>query len=134
MALRLPRPLWEQMRQHVAALAPQEACGLLAGEGEQVLAAYPVRNELASQTHFRMDPAEQWAAFQAMEAQGWDLLAIYHSHPTGPARPSRQDALGAAYPGAAHFIWTPVEGDWDCRAFGLENNRVVVLEFNLQDE
>ncbi|MBX3049241.1 MAG: M67 family metallopeptidase [Anaerolineales bacterium] len=134
MALRLPRRLWQQMRRHVAAVSPQEACGLLAGRDGQAQAVYAVRNELVSPTHFRMDAAEQWAAFQAMEAEGLELLAIYHSHPNGPAGPSQQDILNAGYPGVAHLIWSPVGDEWACRAFLLDTGAKIELELQLQDE
>ncbi len=134
MGLGLPLRIWRQMRRHVAADSPQEACGLLAGRDGQVQAVYAVRNELASPTHFRMDAAEQWAAFQAIETQQLELLAIYHSHPSGPAGPSQQDILNAGYPGVAYLIWSPVEGQWACRAFLLDNGAKIELELQLQDQ
>ncbi|MCW5878704.1 MAG: M67 family metallopeptidase [Anaerolineales bacterium] len=134
MVLRLSRRLWQRMCLHVAAESPQEACGLLAGRDGQPQAVYAVRNELASPTHFRMDATEQWAAFQAMEAKGLELLAIYHSHPNGPAGPSQQDILNANYPGVAHLIWSLVGEEWVCRAFLLDSGAEIELELQLQGE
>jgi proteasome lid subunit RPN8/RPN11 len=51
-----------------------------------------------------MDPKQQLAAMIDMEEQGWDLIAIYHSHPNGPQVPSATDIDKAYYPEAAHLI------------------------------
>lgn len=134
MNLWLPRPLWCEMEAHVAGLAPQEACGLLAGRGSQAQAVYPVRNELASPTHFRMDAAQQWVAFQRIQAAGQALLAIYHSHPAGPDHPSQQDLQQAGYPGVTQLIWSPQAGLWGCAAFCFEQGAIKPVELTLQDE
>ena len=40
----------------------------------------------------------------AMEAEGLELIAIYHSHPDGPARPSATDVANAYYPDTVQLI------------------------------
>lgn len=40
----------------------------------------------------------------AIENDGLELLAIYHSHPAGPARPSPSDVAQAYYPEQAQLI------------------------------
>lgn len=119
-ALSIARAHWAQMRAHVAAAAPQEACGLLAGANGGSQQVFEITNELASPTHFSMAPREQLAALLEIERRGWELLAIYHSHPAGPPRPSRMDVAEARYPGVAHLIWSPDAGEWGCRAFLLD--------------
>jgi len=44
-----------------------------------------------------MDPRDQIAAIRSIEAQGWDIIGIYHSHPSGPATPSPTDIANASY-------------------------------------
>ncbi len=51
-----------------------------------------------------MDPAEVLAAFRDIEAHGWRLGAIVHSHPTTPATPSATDLQEAHYPEALLVI------------------------------
>jgi proteasome lid subunit RPN8/RPN11 len=71
---------------------------------EMVTAVYPVGNILQSPTAYEMDPRQQVEAMLALEAAGWQLLAIYHSHPQGPELPSATDIALALYPGVAHII------------------------------
>lgn len=121
--LRLSQQHWEQMRQHVAQQAPKEACGLVAGENQRSQAVLPIRNALDSPVRFRMDPVEQLHAFDYLDSQNWDLLAIYHSHPAGPDHPSETDLAEAAYPQAVNLIWFRVQGKWACRAFLIREAR-----------
>ncbi|MBK8430028.1 MAG: M67 family metallopeptidase [Chloroflexi bacterium] len=85
--LQLTAVQWDTIWAHLRAVAPQEGCGLLAGVGGRVTAVYPIPNKLASPVAFEMEPAAQVEAMLAMERQGWELLAIYHSHPTSPRLP-----------------------------------------------
>jgi proteasome lid subunit RPN8/RPN11 len=107
------------MCEHVEAEIPFEACGLIGGTGIQAIKVMSISNILKSPVRFRMHPQEQIEAFTAFEAQGLELLAIYHSHPTGPAQPSPTDLAEAYYPEALTLIWSHLSGDWTYRAFRL---------------
>ncbi|UYN89712.1 MAG: M67 family metallopeptidase [Anaerolineales bacterium] len=137
--LRIAPEHMRQMAAHVAASSPLEACGLVAaglvaaslgGAGDESSAhVFLIQNELASSTHYSMQPRQQLDAFMEMERQGWELLAIFHSHPSGPPAPSQTDIAEARYPGVAHLIWAPdAQGEWRCRAFLLDEGQVVELE------
>jgi proteasome lid subunit RPN8/RPN11 len=104
MELRIPRRIYEQMISHLQAVYPLEGCGLLAGENGEATAIYPVENILQSATEYEMDPRQQLEAMLAMEAEGKQLLAIYHSHPSGPQRPSQTDIERSLYPETAYII------------------------------
>jgi [CysO sulfur-carrier protein]-S-L-cysteine hydrolase len=104
--------------------SPEEACGLIAGKDGRAEKVILVSNELKSPVRFRMDPQEQWLAFKSMEEAELDLIGIYHSHPSGPAGPSSIDVAEAAYPGITHLIWFPDQGEWDYRAFLIEEGLV----------
>lgn len=108
---------WSQMLAHVAESASMEACGLVAGIDQESSHIYEISNELKSPIRYRMSPKEQLTAFLDMEKNEWDLLAIYHSHPQGPAYPSRVDLSEAAYPGIIQLIWSQAKGKWECKAF-----------------
>jgi proteasome lid subunit RPN8/RPN11 len=110
---------WEVMLEHVRACLPEEACGLLAGDGEQVLKVLPIRNIEQSPIRFRMDPQEQVDALFWIEEQGLSLMGIFHSHPSGPHQPSETDLLEAAYPEVAYLVWSRMRAEWNCRAFIL---------------
>lgn len=127
--LRLAAAHLTQMAAHAAAEAPNEACGLVAGAQGASVHVFQIPNELASPTHYSLAPAEQLHAFMQIERRGWDLLAIYHSHPNGPPTPSLTDLAEARYPGLMHIIWAPdAQGAWGCRAFLLDGGNVVEVE------
>jgi proteasome lid subunit RPN8/RPN11 len=100
----IPQALYTTMLEHVQAAYPLEACGLLGGEDGRALRLYPVDNILQSPTHYEMHPLQQVQAMLDIEAQGMALLAVYHSHPHGPARPSPTDIALAYYPEALQLI------------------------------
>jgi proteasome lid subunit RPN8/RPN11 len=83
---------------------PNEACGVLGGLAGRVLQVYPATNALQSPVEYLMEAQEQIKAFLDIEAHGWDLIGIYHSHPAGPPRPSQTDVARAYYPEAAYVI------------------------------
>lgn len=121
-----------EMRAHVEACLPLEACGLLAGSDGVVTEVIPVTNEARSPVRFRMRPVEQLAAFERIAAEGRELLAVFHSHPAGPARPSQTDVAEAAYE-AVHIIWSPGAATWEARAFWIEGGRVSAVELYVAD-
>jgi proteasome lid subunit RPN8/RPN11 len=88
---------------------------------------YPVQNELSSPVRFRMHPQQQVDALLEIEARGWDLLAIYHSHPSGPPAPSPTDIAESAYPEAVNLIWSISEDGWECRAFQIYPDKIIEI-------
>ncbi len=125
---------WDRMRDHVDRCSPEEACGLLAGKGDEVSHVLPISNQDHSATRFRMDPVEQLQAFNWIEAGGLDLLGIYHSHPAGPDAaspgnpvPSATDIADAAYP-VVYLIWSRPDAQWQVRAFLIQEDRSLEVE------
>jgi proteasome lid subunit RPN8/RPN11 len=111
---------WQEMLEHVDRHAPLEACGLLAGKNDEVEKVIPVRNQAQSTVRFVMEPYEQLEAFNWMDANGLDLLGIFHSHPTGAETASVTDIKEAAYE-VVHIIWSQNHGRWQARGFWIEN-------------
>ncbi len=93
----------EQMIQHATAAYPREGCGLLVGRGpaERFI---PMKNISSSPAEFEMEPAELISVLRNLRGTGEQLIGIYHSHPHGPAEPSRKDIERAYYPEAAQLI------------------------------
>ena len=121
--LAIPRPAWRAMLHEVQARLPDEACGVLLGRGGQVLEALAVTNALHSPQRYRMDEREQLALFLRLEAEALDLLAIYHSHPDGPPTPSATDTAEAYYPETVYLVWSPLENNWGCRGFVMQDGQ-----------
>jgi proteasome lid subunit RPN8/RPN11 len=99
MMLTMERPFFNQMLDQLQACYPLEGCGLLAGDEKgRVTAVYPIENIRQSPTAYEMEPHQQIQAMLDLESAGWQLLAIYHSHPQGPERPSPTDIDLTYYP------------------------------------
>jgi proteasome lid subunit RPN8/RPN11 len=81
----------DEMVAHAQGDLPNECCGILAGQDGQVLQLYRMTNVEASPFRFSMDPGELVKVDQDAGDQGWDLLAIYHSHTRSEAYPSDTD-------------------------------------------
>ena len=115
--IRLTEEQWEAMRVVVARAAPEEACGVLAGEQGRVRKVFPLENILHSPARFETDPADLLRVFHRLLEEGLELTAVYHSHPTGPPHPSTADRRESNYPNSAQLIWYPTAAGWDCSAF-----------------
>ena len=103
-ALELPRDIYERMIAQAREGSPLEVCGVLGGKGCVVSAIYPMTNTDAGGEHFMMDPREQFATVKELRFRGLEMLAVYHSHPATPARPSGEDIRLALTPGISHVI------------------------------
>lgn len=88
--------------EHARSLAPEECCGLLLGDGHGVALAWPARNELASQTRYRVDPRDYLAASRYGRKHGFEVVGAYHSHPRTVALPSETDLAESA---GEHFVY-----------------------------
>jgi proteasome lid subunit RPN8/RPN11 len=108
---------WTLMELEVSQKAPEEACGIVAGEGNRVKLVIPVTNALHSTSRFRMEPKEELDAFYQAEMNGLDILAIYHSHPNGPPRPSEIDIRELTFPGIVYLIWYRISREWRCSGY-----------------
>jgi len=117
------------MLAHLLGCLPEEGCGILGGRAYRAELVLPVTNTLHSPVRFRMLPEELWNAFRQIEDRGYELVAIFHSHPAGPANPSETDVSEFAYPGVVSIIWSPQAGIWQPRAFHLDDGKIV--EVNL---
>jgi predicted GIY-YIG superfamily endonuclease/proteasome lid subunit RPN8/RPN11 len=101
------------LQDHATRAAPQEACGILLGQGNRIERAQPARNvHPAPRTHFEIDPQALIDAHRAARAGGPQVLGYYHSHPSGPAEPSDTDRAMAAGDGSVWAI--AAAGDVRC--------------------
>jgi [CysO sulfur-carrier protein]-S-L-cysteine hydrolase len=107
---------------HLTSVWPEEGCGvLLAGDhGVRVVplpnaqAAHRARDPAAfprdAQAAFVFEPRTWLGLLREAESSGERVLAVFHSHPDGPARFSAEDRRQAApggiplLPGVAHLV------------------------------
>ncbi len=123
--IHVPGAVRSALAEHAAAEAPNEACGLLVlrnGTAERYeagrnLADSPYRFEL------EVDP-ELWF----LEDDGYEL-AVVHSHPSSPPRPSRTDVENIGlWQGKPYLIYSL--RDDDLAAWTIEDGRIVPLELD----
>jgi proteasome lid subunit RPN8/RPN11 len=83
----IPAEVRSALVEHAEAELPNEACGLIALRDGVAERFFPGRNRAASPYRFELeiDP-EVWF----VEDDGYEL-AVFHSHPSSPPRPSRTD-------------------------------------------
>ena len=94
--MRITWPVARSIADHALDETPREACGLLAGRGDLISLALPLRNVADSpETDFALDPTEQIRALKRIDASGLDWLGAYHSHPDSAPIPSQSDTAGA---------------------------------------
>lgn len=103
--MRIPQTLIDEMVAHARADLPNECCGMVGGEDGEASVVIPVVNSAASPLRFEMDPQGQYNALKAIEADGKEMLAIYHSHTKSAAYPSQTDVNQAVnWPDAIYLI------------------------------
>jgi proteasome lid subunit RPN8/RPN11 len=85
----IPDGVRAQLVAHAEREAPNEACGIVLIRDGRAERYEPGRNAAASPYRFELelDDPELWFA----EDDGYEL-AVFHSHLSAPARPSRTDA------------------------------------------
>jgi proteasome lid subunit RPN8/RPN11 len=94
----------EDVIEHAKKSYPSEGCGLLVGR-QTADRFIPMTNVASSiEKQYEIDPAELIHTLRQLRDSGEQLIAVYHSHPQGPAEPSQTDIDRAYYPEAAHLI------------------------------
>lgn len=123
-ALRVPAQIHEAMMAHSRFVYPEEACGLLAADGEgRLRMVYCLTNAEHSESAYTIDPTEHFRALQHAESRGWELVGAFHSHPHSAAFPSARDIRLAAEPDWIYLI-VGLGGPPDLRAFSLQGQTI----------
>jgi proteasome lid subunit RPN8/RPN11 len=103
--MRIAQRLIDEMVAYAREDLPNECCGMVGGSEEEASVVVPVVNSAASPLRFEMDPQGQYNALKAIEGDGDEMLAIYHSHTKSPAYPSQTDVNQAVnWPDAIYLI------------------------------
>jgi len=125
MRLCVRKGVWRAIWADARARAPEEAVGLLVGRGGCAGEAWPLPNvSKHPRQHYRAEPRSLLAALRQADREGFDVLALYHSHPAGRARPSLRDRDEATWR-VPYVILGLAEGR--ARAFVLpEGNEVEI--------
>jgi len=123
----IPAAVRRELEAHADSEAPNEACGFVAlrdGVAERFL---PAENAAASPYRFDMRVTDP-ALVIDLEDEGYEL-AVFHSHPTDKAEPSRTDIANIGlWEGKPYFILSRPTGE--LAAFTIEGGQVTELEFS----
>jgi proteasome lid subunit RPN8/RPN11 len=118
----------EEMLAHARTARPEECCGLVGGDAEQVGASvYRLRNVAPDRSvAYDGDPQDLCEAQRLMRARGEQLLGVYHSHPREAApKPSETDVRLAYHSSAIYFIiGLGADGEDENTAGSLEAFRI----------
>jgi len=106
---KLPDPIREAMVIHARAEYPNEAVGLVigdgaAGDGGSALRYEPARNRAASPYRYELHPEDLLRLTIATDEADEVFWAIVHSHTHSPAVPSPTDIGLAFYPEALYVL------------------------------
>ncbi len=103
--LPLERHYIDEIIAHASDEKPNEACGLIAGQQGRAVKLFRGKNvDGNKRTRYTIDPREMLRVLQEIDDNGWELLAIYHSHPFSEAYPSATDVALAFYPDSYYLI------------------------------
>jgi [CysO sulfur-carrier protein]-S-L-cysteine hydrolase len=102
---------------------PQEGCGILAGKHNRVEQVISITNVLHLPTRYLMDANEQLNAFISIDEKDLDILAIYHSHPSGGSVPSQTDIDEFRYPNVVTLIASKLESKWIFAGYLIDDHQ-----------
>jgi len=120
--LSLPKSFIDEMIAHAQGDAPNECCGIIAGEDGRAVKLFRARNAEASPYRYNVEPKDLFRIFRECEENGWSFLAIYHSHTASEAYPSPTDVRLATWPEAYYVLVSLMDAD-----------RAVVRAFRILD-
>ena len=128
--MRIAQRLIDEMVAHARGDLPNECCGMVGGADGEAGVVIPVVNAAATPLRFEMDPQGQYNALKAIEDDGKDLLAIYHSHTKSAAYPSQTDVNQAVnWPDAIYLIVSLQDADApDVKGYWLKDLKIADAE------
>jgi proteasome lid subunit RPN8/RPN11 len=119
----IPADVRAALVEHSQREAPNEACGLVLLREGRAERYEPGRNAAASPYRFELefDDPEIWYA----EDDGYEL-AVFHSHVSAPARPSRTDVENVGLWAGKPYLVYSLRND-DLAAFRIEDGQIDVV-------
>ena len=132
--LTLTRAYVDEIIAHARQDAPNECCGIIAGRNGTANKLYRAINAEASPYRYNVDPKDLLRIYRDIDGNGWDVLAIYHSHTHTEAYPSPTDVRLAAWPDAYYLI-VSLQDDTNpvLRAFRIRDGKVAEEELVVEE-
>ena len=116
----------EQMIDHAREQFPKECCGMLAGVDGKPVKVVRATNSEDSEFRYRVDDRELLRFLRDCDDNGWDFLAVYHSHTRSEAYPSPTDVrLATNWPDPYYVLVSLADQDDPVvRAFRITDGEI----------
>lgn len=111
---------------------PDEACGILAGRGNEVSHIYLMTNAERSPVSYLMDSGEQFRVMRDLRELNLSMVAIFHSHPASAPYPSHKDVSLAFYEDSFYVIVGLTEETPVVKAFSIKDGAVKEIEIRTE--
>ena len=124
----------EQMIAHAREQFPKECCGMLAGVDSKPVKVVRATNSEDSEFRYRVDDRELLRFLHDIDDNGWDFLAVYHSHTRSQAYPSPTDVRLATNWPDPYYVLVSLEDQENpvVRAFRITDGEI--SEVSMGDE
>ncbi len=131
--MKISQQLIDEMVAHAREDLPNECCGMIGGRDGAATRVVRVENAAASPLRYEMDPQAQYDALKAIEGEGEDLVAIYHSHTRSAAYPSQTDVNEAVmWPEQVYVIVSLENADApDVKAYSLKDMKIADVDLDV---
>ena len=127
--LTLPQELIDEMIAHAREDAPNEACGIIAGQDGRALKLFRAENAEASPSRHSVDPQDLFRIHRECERTGWEFLVISPPHTASEAYPSGTDIRLAFWPETFYVLVSLMSPDEPAvRAFRIVEGQVTEEE------
>lgn len=103
---------------------PMEACGLLVGTPGHVVRFVACTNEAASARIYTIPAGEHLRAELAAEADGYEIIGVFHSHTDTEPYPSPTDVAQAPDPGWWYVIVSLKRDVAESRAYRIVDGAI----------
>jgi len=129
--IRIPKTIFQKIVEHAKKEQPLECCGILSGKGKTVEKSFELKNAEGSPVRYSMSPLDQLKAFEEMEKESMEMIAIYHSHPHTIPFPSETDVKLNFYPDVSSVIISLKEENPGMKAFRISKEAIYLEEIEV---
>ncbi len=130
--MRIAQALLDELVEHALEDAPNECCGMVAARDGEAVRVHRARNAAASPLRYEIDGMEQYTIQSAIEDDGLELGAIYHSHTRSAPYPSQTDINLAFYPESLYVIVGVQDRDApEVKAYRIVDGQVAEAELDV---
>lgn len=135
MYLQIQYQIARQIADHAQAGYPNEVCGLLAGNDNQISQAIPIHNIADTPTtHYQLDPSQQIKSLKQIDTDNLLWIGIYHSHPKSQPIPSTTDIQNSTDSNLVHLIVSLKETKPKLKAWRIHETSVIPIDMTFDTQ